>query len=205
MNISTTLNYARPVAAAAQPAPCTPTRPATEWWQVGDQRFDSTQDLINGLQVPAEGVRAEYHYKTSQESQQTVGDFVKSYAVNGAIAGAALGFFGAIAINVLGVAASILTAGFYGMFEGVGLLAPAAIGAVGGAAIGALSAREGYQEFQEFGNVIGGTVFKSDGQAAFHPYDDLHNRVDLNAHASAPVETISEGCTPWWQQRPEYR
>lgn len=199
--------FARASRASGQQQPCSPTRPATEWWQVGEQRFDSTADLVKNLQVDDKGARAEYHYKTAAQSQKPYSSYLKEHVVGGAVTGAILGAIGVVGINVLGVVASIMTAGFYGMFEGIGLLAPVAVCAGAGALIGGLEAKSSYDEFQKNGNTVYGTVMSNNGQLGFHVYDELQNRVDLAAHATAPVEdeSSSPSCTPWWkQQGPAY-
>lgn len=190
--------FSRPSRATEQT--CSPSRPATEWWTVGEQRFDSTADLVSQLKVDDKGAHAVYHYKTTAEAAKPLSNYVRDYAIQGAIGGAVLGVIGVVGINVLGVVGSIMTAGFYGMFEGVGLLAPVAVCTAGGALMGALSAKEGYQDFQENGNTVYGTIMSNNGSLGFHVNDQLQNRVDLAAHATAPVEENTPNCTPWWQQ-----
>lgn len=200
MNVATATlpAFARPGQAAGPT--CALTRPATEWWEVGDKRYDSTADLVSQLQVGNEGAEAVYHYKTTEESQKPLSSYVRDYAVQGAIGGAVLGVIGVVGINVLGVIGSIMTAGFYGMWSGVGLVAPVAVCTAGGALIGALSAKEGYNDFQRDGNMVYGTVMSNNGQLGFHVNNQLQNRVDLASYATAPVEADTPNCTPWWQQ-----
>lgn len=195
--------YSRPARANAE-QPCSPTRPATEWWEVGEQKFDSTSSMLSQLQVGDQGAEAVYHYKTTADSERTLKDFVKEQAISGAIGGAILGVVGVVGINVLGTIASIMTAGFYGMFQGVALAAPVAACAAGGALLGALTAKESFNEFQANGHSVYGTVMSNNGQLVFHPGNELQNRVDLAAHAQAPVEADTPNCTPWWQRQQSY-
>lgn len=207
MNVTTAAAFphslSRPARASAE-QPCSPTRPATEWWQVGEQKFDSTASMLSALQVDDKGAEAVYHYKTTADSQRTLKDFVQEQAISGAVAGAILGVVGVVGINVLGTVASIMTAGFFGMFEGVALAAPVAVCAAGGALIGGLTARESYNDFQANGHGVYGTVMSNNGQLVFHPGNELHNRVDLAAHAQAPVEADTPNCTPWWQRQQNF-
>lgn len=199
-----------PVAApTAQTAPAPrateDVRPNVEWWEVGDQRFDSTADLVKAYVPPKAGVPALYHWRQetsfgAPEKRRAVLDGAKQGALMGGIIG---GVFG-VGMNILGVIGTVLTGGMLGVFGGVSLVAPALICAGVGAVIGALEGPSNAKARFDTGTLVDGqlqTEVQPDGTShlVFYVDDRASEKVDLNAYQNArPGAPSAGGDQPWW-------
>lgn len=182
-------------------------RPAVEWWEVGDARYDSTADLLKGCTLGANGTPATYHWR--QETSFGAPEkwsAARDGAVTGAFTGAMLGGMLGIGVNIVGFIGTVMTAGMLGVFGGVGLLAPIAIGAVGGAVIGALSGPKNAEAHFHTGTLVDGQLQpepQPDGSThlAFYVNGQVSEKVDLERYAQAsPGQPPASGDQPWWVQ-----
>lgn len=195
-------------------------RPPREHWATGENakmvdfqtdKLVSTADLLKQTQdVPEAGTPAVYTYQRdcSLMKPATAREYALG-ALAGAGTGAAIGAVGAVALGVVGTIFAVFTAGFFGGPPGVNLLAPAAIGGLIGAGVGASSVRSAHQDYPHYGESLGGTLrteYGPDGQKhlQFHPHGQLERKVDLEKFSTAPTivdggEPGTEG-TQWWQE-----
>lgn len=180
-------------------------RPNVEWWEVGDRRYESTADLLKTFTPSSNGEPAVYHWRQETSfgwpEKKTA---MREGALTGALVGGMLGGALAVGINVLGFAATVLTAGMMGVFGGVGLLAPIAIGAGLGAVMGAIEGPANAKERFDTGTLVGGQLqseLQPDGSQhlEFYVNGQVNQKVDLNSYATAQPGPIPEnGPEPWW-------
>jgi hypothetical protein len=196
--------FAAAPAAATGPAEV---RPNVEWWEVGDQRYDSTCDLLAKFKPSgSSSTPALYHWR--QETQFGKAEklaAVKRGALNGAGAGALLGGVLAVGMNVLGFVGTVLTGGFFGIFGGVGLLGPIVGGAALGALIGAISGPADAKARFESGTIVEGQLqpeVQADGSRHLEFYVDgqVKDKVDLDSYAKAQPGPLPQGAEPWWSR-----
>ena len=193
MQIATTVKAAPQAAAKTQQtkSSCAMERPDHETWYVGEDKFDSTKDLLASGVVTEKGVKALYSYQEQSELDRDLWAEGPGRAAKGALWGAVGGVVVGAGAMVVGEVLDIFTLGMLG-FEGGGLAAFSAVGAGLGALIGPMDLFETHGNYKEFGVNIRGALVKShdaEGQEhiKFHPGSSLDESIDLGDFAKAPV------------------
>lgn len=198
----------------------TPARPPREHWNTGAKAFDlvdfqkdplvSTADLLQQANdLPLEGVPASYTFQRdcAMMKPATAANY-GSALVRGAAGGALVGALGGLALELMGGVFTIMTAGFFGHSQGIGLLVPAAVGSVVGAGISALDLRAEHQDYPHYGESISGNLrpeYGPDGQKHlfFHPRGELNDKVELEKFQNAPIiegGEVGSDSGQWWQK-----
>lgn len=183
---------ATPPARPAAAAPSTPPgHPAVEWWTVGARRFDTTDQLVSGVQPPPEGAVATYHYfenSGDNDPAKLQANVLKSTLGGAAIGAVVGGVLGGVATVGFSVGLTILSAGF---IQVAPTLALAGLCAGAGAFLGGGASRAEAKDYAVNGHTIDGTVLTNNGHMMFYQGDSIQNGVDLNTYA--------QGGQPWWK------
>lgn len=183
-------------------------RPEEDWWQLGADRFETSQLLGSG-RVPTLGVEASYHFKLGPDETTDKPRNVLAGAAAGAAVGAVVGGGGAALMAVAGEILSVLLSGPY--YRGGGgsaeafILGAAAVCAVAGGVLGATGMLAGGKDHDENGSVVRGLLRsepQTDGTSriAFYPGGDVRNRIDLNEYARATeLPEVDVPAQAWWK------
>lgn len=199
MNIkSTVIN--RPLSTGTQ-ADCQLRKPDREWWWVEGEKYQSTLDMLDKVDLGGGSKTAHYVYQeNSVLNKNPWKDFPRAVAT-GIAGGAALGTGLAIGAGLVG---ELL---FLGQLSfDANLLAAAALGGVVGGVVASTIPFENHRDYKDFGKIISGslvTSYDKNGaeQIRFHPNGDLNNSFDMKQFARSPVHSQDDQCKPWWKDR----
>jgi hypothetical protein len=182
-------------------------RPDHESWYVGEDKFQSTEDMLSSVVVEKKGTEATYSYQEQSELDRDLWGEVPGRIAKGAVYGAIAGAGVGAAMLVVGGVLDALTLGSLGMDYSFLKVVPL-MGAGMGAFVGPMDLFESHGNYKEFGQNISGALVKShneqgEEQVSFHPGRSLEESIDLGDFAKAPVHVPSEGadCKPWWKGR----
>lgn len=182
---------------------CPAARPDIEWWRVGEDRYESTADLISSGKVTEQGIAADYGFQENSKLNRDLKSEIPGRIVKGLAYGAATGLAFGAAVNVMGGILDVFTLGMLGVNYG-GWAAFAGGGAALGVMVGVFDLYESQGDYERYGEQIPGTLIKgydATGQEElrFHPHGELGDKVNLGEHAGAPVYDPNSDCAPWWK------
>ncbi len=185
----------------SNPPSCQLRKADREWWWVDGKKFDSTQELLDQVDVGQNSKTAHYVYQEDSELNKN-----PWRELPGAVAMGAAG--GAVVVGGVAVAAKVIgELLFLGRLDiNVSLVGAAAFGAAVGGLVATTIPLEQHQDYKEFGKVVEGELVQSYDQngeehVRFHPDGEVNDSIDLEEFAQAPVQSPNDGCQPWWKGR----
>ena len=172
-----------------------------EWWWVDGEKYESTQELLDEVELDQNSKTAHYVYQENSELNKNPWKELPGAVAVGALGGAAVLGGVAVAGKVLGELI------FLGRLDfNVSLMGAAAVGAAVGGLVATTMPFEQHRDYKEFGKVVEGELVESydqngNEQVRFHPGGELSEAIDLEEFAQAPVHDPNDACEPWWNGR----